>query len=104
MVHLHGPDTRGPGFVFFPGTARPEDFRGFSRQHRGTSEQWYQQMALVLPTGRHRNYAGDSDLLFQILHLFAKLLDHTLEFETDIGKVEVIGFGAQSIRFAVKLL
>src|SRR2546427_240437 len=32
--------------------------------------------------------------LFQILHLLAELLDHALEFEADIGQLDVVRLGA----------
>src|SRR5687767_14863908 len=42
--------------------------------------------------------------LLQILHLFAELLDHALQLKADIGQFQVIGFGAEGIRFAVEFL
>ena len=40
----------------------------------------------------------------QVLHLLAELLDHGLELQADIGQLDVVGLGAQRIRFAVELL
>src|SRR3954471_4085021 len=43
-------------------------------------------------------------ILFQVLHLLAELLDHGLELQPDVGQFEIVGLGAQGIRFAVELL
>ena len=32
------------------------------------------------------------------------MLDHALELKSDIGELDVVGFGAQRIRFAIELL
>ena len=41
---------------------------------------------------------------FQVLHLLAELLDHGLEFKSDIGELNIVRFGAQGVRFAVEFL
>ena len=38
------------------------------------------------------------------MHLFAKLIDHGLEREADMGELNVGGFSAQRVGFAVELL
>src|SRR6202043_3884820 len=40
----------------------------------------------------------------QVLHLLAKLLDHALELEPDIGELDVVRFRAQGIGLAIELL
>ena len=41
---------------------------------------------------------------FQVLHLLAELLDHGLQFQTDVGQLDVVRLRAQRIGFAVELL
>jgi len=40
-------------------------------------------------------------MLFYVLNLFAKLFDRCLELQTDIRELDIVGFGAERVGFAV---